>query len=146
MSKWQAVMSSVPKRSVLGPVLFNIFVNNMDSRSKCTLSKFANDTKLCGAIDTLEGKDVIQRDQGRLESWARANLMKFIQAKYKVLHMASHVSRVILGLCPVASQMQERHSPFLQIGFATVTAPSVLKIFAYEFTAVYAGTISLPVG
>jgi len=60
-------------KTCLKDILFNISINDVDDGIECTLTKFAHDTKQRVPVDTLEGREAIQRDLDRMERWSMNN-------------------------------------------------------------------------
>ena len=81
MPRCRPVTSSIFQGSVLDLVHLKIFTSDRDDGIEYILSKFTDDTKLGGAVDTAEGRDAIQRKLNKLKRWALVNLMRFNKAK-----------------------------------------------------------------
>ena len=92
-SNWRNVLSGVPQGSVLGPILFVIFVNEMDEGLTCKISKFADDTKITGRVTTTAEKALIQSDLDRLVNWSNKWQMSYNVNKCKILHIGSSNDR-----------------------------------------------------
>lgn len=58
---------SGPSGVYIGTHISNIFIGNVDSGNECALSKFADDSRMSGVLDTLEGRNAIYKDLDRLD-------------------------------------------------------------------------------
>ena len=85
-SEWRNVLSSVIQGSVLGGVLFNTFIEDIDLVVLSLLFKFADDTKLARVVETRSEADVLQQDINNMVKWASDWEMAFNSKKCKVLH------------------------------------------------------------
>ena len=86
-SRLQDVLSGVPQGSVLGPILFLIFVNDIDTVVSSHIQKFADDCKVCRSVPTAEDIDIRQQDINNLCQWSKDWQMLFNVKKCKVLHI-----------------------------------------------------------
>ena len=78
------VYSGVPQGSVIGPILFLIYINDLPTGIKSKI--FADDTKMASKVDTVEDEEIVNDGLEALQNWSITNGMKFDVDKYSVMH------------------------------------------------------------
>ena len=91
-STWASVCSGVPQGSVLGPVLFTVFINDIDEGIVSNIVKFADDTKIFSCVENPGGVKFLQEDLSTLFQWSVDWQMMFNVDKCKVLHVGRNNS------------------------------------------------------
>jgi len=86
-SAWRIVTSGVPQGSVLGPVLFLIYINDLESDIISSVYKFADDTKLLGKVNNTNDRDLLQLDLKRMMDWSNLWQLPFNTSKCSVMHL-----------------------------------------------------------
>lgn len=89
-STWKRVTSGVPQGSVLGPVLFLIFINDLPDAMDCALKLFADDTKIYNVIKSHEDEEKLQGDIFNACDWASKWQMIFNIKKCKTMHIGNN--------------------------------------------------------
>jgi hypothetical protein len=95
LSSWTEVISGVPQGSVMGPLLFTLFVSDIPELINSCISMFADDTKIYRAL-TLDSDDEhhnLQQDLDQIQTWATTMCMQFHPEKCKVMHLGSNNQR-----------------------------------------------------
>ena len=92
-SQWAPVLSGIPQGSILGPILFSLFVNDLPNEVSSLISLFADDTKIHLPLVSENSSDQLQEDLWKLETWAEMMQMRFHPLKCKVMHLGKNNTR-----------------------------------------------------
>ena len=87
-SRWSSVHSGIPQGSVLGPLLFVIYINDLPVNIKSHLFMFADDTKVFRQIKNENDHKQLQEDLTEMEDWSNKWLLRFHPEKCKVMNVS----------------------------------------------------------
>ena len=111
MSMWADILSGIPQGSVLGPILFVIFIDDLPDVVKSTVKIFADDTKLSREVRYVDGSEKLQQDLDNLVLWSQQWQLDFNESKCKVIHMGTSNTRhqYTMSATPLESTPDEKY-------------------------------------
>ena len=100
----------MPQGSVLGPVLFLIYINDLDCDLISKVGKFADDTKMCKTVSSSKEIESLQRDLNSLHKWSNDWQMQFNVDKCSIIHVGHNnkLSNYKIGDAELKSSDSER--------------------------------------
>ena len=92
-SEWANETTGIPQRSVLGPILFVLYINDLPENIVSNVYMFANDTKVFKTINSQDDQQRLQNDLDYLKSWPSKWFLRFHQDKCNLMHIGKQYSK-----------------------------------------------------
>ena len=110
LSMWANILSGVPQGSVLCPILFVMFINDLPDVVRSTVKIFADDTKLFLEVRSVDGSEKLQQDLDNLVLWSQKLQLVFNESKCKVIHLGTSNTRhtYTMSATPLESTPDEK--------------------------------------
>ena len=107
-SSQKPVCSGVPQGSILGPILFLLYVNDLpDALTNSTVACFADDTKIFRRIDSINDAILLQDDLNNLESWSKTSGLMFNEEKCKSISITRRRQSINHPYCIKGKELKD---------------------------------------